>query len=275
MSNYRVNFRQNPIEPPDPEQESGLNEAGDKLKAGDITAASPTLRWLDNFWYHNKWTVIAVSFFVTVAIICLVQFISRPDYDSSVVFASPYRMNKEERAGFEKLLTRICPEDLNDDGEKLINIVEYQVYSEEEYDSAREEYAAMTNEEGETDSFQINRQYNTSEYTNFSQYTMTGESSVYILSPYLYGILLEADRLKPLAEIYAGEELPAGTMSDGYGIALKDTDFYKYNPEAQVLPENAILCFHLPTVGGRSKNPELYADDMAFFKAIADFEVKE
>lgn len=275
MSNYHVNFRENPIEPPDPEQESVLNEAGDKLKAGDITAASTLLRKLDNFWYHNKWTVIVVTFFVSVAIVCLVQFISRPEYDSSLVFGSTYRMNKEERADLEKLLIRICPEDFTGDDEKLINIMEYQVYSEEEYDSEREYYSSITNEEGETDSFQINRQYNTSEYTNFSQYTMTGESSVYILSPYLYGILLQADRLKPLSEIYAGEELPEGAMADGFGVALKDTDFYKYNPEAQVLPENSIICFHLPTVGGRSKNPELYADDMAFFKAILDFEVKE
>ena len=133
----------------------------------------------------------------------------------------------------------------------------------------------MTNEEGATDSFQINRQYNMNEYKNFSQYTMTGESSVYILSPYLYSILRDAHRLKPLSEVYPDGNLPEGALEDGFGIALKDTDFYKYNPAAQVLPDNVILCLHLPTVGGRSKNEARYAEDTAFFKAIADFEVKE
>lgn len=273
MSNYHVNYRENPIEPPDPEKEPQSD--GDKLKAGDITAASPALRWLDNFWYHHKWTVIVVAFFVSVAIICLIQFVGRPDYDTSISLASTYRMNKEERADFEKLITRVCPEDFNGDGEKLLNIVEYQVYSEEEYESARDAYAAETNEEGETDSFHINRQYNINEYRNFSQYTMTGETSVYILSPYLYATLRDADRLKPLSEVYTDGSLPTGAMEDGFGIALKDTDFYKYNPEAQVLPENSILCLHLPTLGGRSKDEARYAEDMAFFKAIADFAVKE
>ena len=145
----------------------------------------------------------------------------------------------------------------------------------EEYESAREEYAAMTNEEGETDSFHINRQYNVKEYQNFSQFTMTGETSVYILSPYLYSILRDAHRLKPLSEVYTDGTLPEGAMPDGFGIALKDTDFYKYNPAAQIYPENAILCLHKPTISGRSKNEARYAEDVAFFKAIADFEVRE
>ncbi len=256
-------------------EDQTLNQENDKLEAGDITAASPALRWLDNFWYHYKWTVIVVAFFVSVAIVCIVQFASRPSYDTSMVFGSPYRMNNEERADFEDLIARICPEDFNGDGEKLVNLVVYQVYSEQEYESEAEAYAAVTNEDGETDAFQINRQYNTDEYKNFSQYTMTGETSVYILSPYMYASLMESNRLKPLSEVYTDGNLPEGAMADGYGIALKDTDFYKYNPAAQVIPDNAIICLHRPTLAGRSKDADLYAEDVAFFKAIVDFEVKE
>ncbi len=273
MSNYNVNYRHNPIEPPEPEKPEGGD--GDKLEAGDIKAASPVLRRLDNFWYHYKWTVIVVVFFVTVAVVGIVQMASRPSYDTSVCLASTYRMNKEERADLESLLQRICPEDFNGDGEKLVNLVEYQIYSEEEFNAEAESYEAVTNENGEADQFQINRKYNSDEYKNFSNFTMTGETSVYILSPYLYGILRDAERLKPLSEVYEGGALPAGALDDGFGIALKDTDFYKYNPAAQVYPENAIICLHKPTLAGRSKNEARYAEDVAFFKAIADFEVKE
>ena len=273
MSNYNVNYRHNPIEPPEPEQ-NPQNDS-DKLEAGDIVAASPALRWLDNFWYHYKWTVIVVAFFVAVAVVGIVQMVNRPQYDTSICLASPYKMNKEERADMEALLERICPEDFNGNGEKLVNLVEYQIYSEEEFESEAERYEAMTDEAGNPDQFQINRKFNSDEYKNFSNFTMTGETSVYILSPYLYGILRDADRLKPLSEVYTDGTLPEGALSDGFGIALKDTDFYKYNPAARIYPENAILCLHKPTISGRSKKEARYAEDVAFFKAIADFEVRE
>ena len=260
---------------PDRADQNLNQEENDKLEAGDITAASPALRWLDNFWYHYKWTVIVVAFFVSVAVVCIVQFINRPSYDTSMVLGSPYRMNNQERTDFEALLARVCPEDFNGDGEKMVNLVVYQVFSEEEYESESEAYAAITNAEGETDAFYINRQFNTDEYKNFSQYTMTGETSVYILSPYMYASLMESNRLKPLSELYTDGTLPEGAMEDGFGIALKDTDFYKYNPAVQVIPDTAILCLHRPTLAGRSKNESLYAEDVAFFMAIADFEVKE
>ena len=247
----------------------------DKLEAGDIVAASPALRWLDNFWYHYKWTFIIVVFFIFIGIVCLVQFLTRPSYDTSLVYAAAYRMNNEERAEFEDLLNRFCPSDFNEDDEKRVNLVVYQIYSEAEYESESEAYAAETNEDGEPNAFHINRQYNSDEYKNLNSYTLTGETSVYILSPYLYGTLMESERLKPLSEIYTDGNLPQGAMADGFGIRLSETDFYKYNPAAQVLPENAIICLHRPTLAGRGKNAELYADDVAFFKAIVDFNVKE
>ena len=104
---------------------------------------------------------------------------------------------------------------------------------------------------------------------------MTGETSVYILSPYMYGLLMEANRLKPLSEIYTDGKLPAGALADGFGVALSETDFYRYNPAAQVLPDTAIICLHRPTLAGRGLDEELYGADMAFFQSIVDFEVKE
>lgn len=276
MSNYNVNYRQNPIEPPEPEREP--QNDGDKLEAGDIKAASPALRWLDNFWYHYKWTVIVVAFFVTVAVVGITQMVNRPDYDSSVCLASSYRMNKEERADFEALIQRICPEDFTGDGEKLINVVEYQIYSEEEILAEMERYEAMTDENGEPDQFQINRKFNKDENDNFFAFTKTFETSVYILSPYLYEEMKNANpsRLKLLSEVYTDGSLPTGAMDDGYGIALSETDFYKYNPAAQVYPANSILCLAVNSeVIGRSSNPELYARDVALFRAIADYEVQE
>ena len=104
---------------------------------------------------------------------------------------------------------------------------------------------------------------------------MTGETSVYILSPYLYNILKSSGRLMPLSEVFVDGRLPTGAMEDGYGVALKDTDFYQYNPAAQIYPENAIICLHRPTVSGRAGKEDRYAEDKDFFMAIVNFEAKE
>ena len=251
------------------QEEQNLPNDPDKLEAGDIKAASPTLRKLDNFWYHYKWTVIITFFFVTVGIVCLVQFLTRPKYDSSLAYATHYRMDNEERAEFEELLDRFCPEDFDGNGEKKINMMVYQIYSDEEYESEVEAYR----ERG--DEFQLNTKYNQDEYNNFNTFTMTGETSVYIISPHLYSLLVAGNRLKPLAELYPDGNLPNGALADGFGIQLAETDFYRYNPAAQVIPDTAILCLHQPTLAGRGKDADLYADDVAFFRSLAEFEVQE
>ena len=47
----------------------------------NITASSPFMRWLDNFWYHHKWKVIIIAFFAIVIIIGVVQMLSKEDSD--------------------------------------------------------------------------------------------------------------------------------------------------------------------------------------------------
>ena len=241
----------------------------EKLEAGSIVEASPTLKWLDNFWYHYKWTVIVVAFFLTVGIICLVQFFTRPSYDTSITIACPYRMNNEERADFEALMESLVS-DFNGDGDKLVNVMIYQIYSEDEFLAEKESIEAV-----ETGSFDLNRQFNLEEYNNFNRLTMTGENSVYLLSPYLYETLRQANRLKPLSEIYPDGTLPAGAREDGYGINLSETDFYKYHSAAQVLPDSLILCVHRPTLKGAASNEATYANELTFFRALADYKVLE
>ncbi len=240
----------------------------DKLEAASLTETSTAMRKLDNFWYHYKWTVIVVTFFVAVGIICLVQMLTRPKYDTSLAMATHYRMNTEEYAKFEALLEQLLPEDFDGNGEKNVNIVIYQYYSEAEI-AAEEERM-----EAESDRFAINLQYNKSEYDGFNSYTLTGESSVYIISPELYRRLYEGERLLPLSEIYPDGGLPAGAREDGFGIDLKKTDFYKYNSAASVIPDTAILCFHRPTIGGKSSKEGVYEQEKIFFRALADFRVE-
>lgn len=43
-------------------------------------------KWLENYWYHYKWTTIIVLFFLTVAIICLTQIINKKQYDACIIY---------------------------------------------------------------------------------------------------------------------------------------------------------------------------------------------
>ena len=259
-----------------------------KLEPGSLTKNSPVLRWLDNFWYHHKWTVIIVAFFVSVLVICTVQFLERPSYDTSIVHASAYYMSKEEAAAFEKLIENVCPADFNKDGKKDVNLINYVIYSDKEYEEESEYYASVTNENGETDAFHINGEFNADQMDSFRNYTMTGETTVYLLNDAMYESLRDSvdssnhSRLTPLSEIYTDGQLPAGALPDGYGIRLGDTAFYQffyssYYERAEGergLSPDLILCVHAPSnIIGRTKNKQNYANDIAFFRAIAEFQM--
>lgn len=242
----------------------------DKLEAVSLTESSKTLRKLDNFWYHYKWTVIVVTFFVTVGIICFVQFFSRPKYDTSIAIATSYRMKEDEYEAFEALVEELLPDDFDGNKKKNVNVIMYQYYSPAEIEQERAEAALR-----ETDAFIINQQYNNSELGAFTNLTMTGETSVCVVSPDIYAQLIEKKRLLPISDLYGADTLPAGVRDDGRGIDLQKTDLYKYNPAMQVLPENSILCILYPSVSGHSSHEENYKQEQLFFRALADFDVED
>ncbi len=255
-------------EPNTPETpETRQPESEDKLEPTALTENSEALKKLDNFWYHNKWTVIVVIFFAAVLIVCLVQILTRPKYDTSIVIATSYRMDNKEYAAFEQLLCDLMPEDFNDDGKKRVNIVIYQYYSPAEIEMEREQA------EAESDNFSINPQYNNSELNSFTNYTMTGETSVCIVSPDVYARLVERGRLLPLSELYPEGDLPLGAREDGFGIDLSHSDLYLYNPAVAVLPESSVLCMLRPTITGNSSKKSVYEKEKTFFRALADFYV--
>ena len=53
-------------------------------------------RWLDNFWYHNKWKTIIVSFLLLTLIVCAVQFAGREDADIYILYAGPYKFGQTD-----------------------------------------------------------------------------------------------------------------------------------------------------------------------------------
>ncbi|MBE6585777.1 MAG: hypothetical protein E7645_04525 [Ruminococcaceae bacterium] len=231
---------------------------------------SPLMKWLDNYWYHYKWPTIITAFFALVLIIVVVQIIDRPKYDINLVCGGTYRMNASEHVAYEEAIEKFIPKDYDGNGEKSANIIVYEIFSDGEYLEAKSQAEANSEE------FAINPKYNADELQSFSQYTMTGEGYVFLISEYLYNQLVSGQRLRSVAELYGEDPLPEGITADGYGIYIKDTHFYRYTPAVQAMPDDMILCIlRKSDLKNGAKDLEKYHRYEEFFKSIADYRVME
>lgn len=240
-------------------------EAEEKLEAGELSANSRVLKWLDNFWYHYKWHTIIITFFVAVFTVGLVQLLTRPAYDTMIVCAGGVMLTEEEIEELNRLMVKRCPEDFNKDGEILINFVNYQAYSNEELQKEKE--AA----EARGEQVILNGSYYAKEHDNFIFFTQTGEGAVCIVSPYLYENLSIEERLRAIPAMYEAGELPTGVTADGNGVVLGQTDLYTYSPAIQALPQNWIICLLKPTLNA---DEEDYARSEQFFRALIEYRVE-
>lgn len=252
------------------DQYTSVPQEEDKPEAEFHYEQSPVLKWLDNYWYHYKWPTIIVSFFVVVFAIMIAQMVNRPKYDINLVCAGTYRMNATEHPAFEAAVEKFIPQDYDGNGEKSANIIVYEIFSDEDYREAASEAEAESRE------FAINPKYNADELRNFSQYSMMGECYVFLVSEYLYDQLRSGERLRAISDLYGQASLPEGVTEDGFGIYIKETDFYRYHPEIQAMPDDMILCIlRKAEFKDSSADVEKYARYEDFFKSIADYRIKE
>ena len=236
----------------------------DKLEAGSLTTNSRVLTWLDNFWYHYKWHTIIGGFFAIVLIVGLVQMLTRPSYDTMLVCAGGNTMTEEEKAALDELFCKLCPDDFNDDGEKRINLVMYQAYSDEELQKEKEQA------EAESEHFVYDANHYAQEKKNFIFFTQTGEGAVCIVSPYLYENLSIEERLRELSTMYAYNEQPKGVTEDGKGVIWGETDLYIYYPAARTIPCDWIVCLLKPTINADEND---YANSEELFRALVEYHV--
>ena len=209
--------------------------------------------WLENFWYHRKWTVIVVSAFLFICAVATWQLLSRSDPDVYVMYAGPAYVNASRQENIKAAFDAVM-EDYDGDGKKNI------------------QFATVTyNENGTNPSTAM---------TQFTTEMSAGESGVYILSPHMYGEVKKTDVLVPLEEVFGF--LPKGAI-DSYAIKLSETDFYRTffvqqdgDTPLYLLPEDSVICLRKATFFGSLKNSdkaeEQYSFHEALFKAIIAYE---
>ncbi len=255
--------------------ENKNNHKGEKLEVGEIKLAerSRFVAWLDNFWYHHKWKVIIILFFVIVFIVGAVQLISNLSDggdDLNITIATHTIYYKENIAAIESDLGSLMPYDYNGNGKKEILLKPYKIYSPDELKDANE---AETDADGNPIIY-ADEAYNKSQIQEYNSYLQTGDCTVMILSEYLYGELVskreEDILLVPMSELF-GENVPKGTTSDGYGVRLCDTGAYKHFESFKTIPNDAVICIMRPFVFGVGANKDKYQFATDYFKNIVTF----
>lgn len=232
-----------------------MNSENQKYDNTEIVSDSKVLSKLENFWYHNKWTVIVVAFFACVILVCTVQMFGKDRYDATVLCGTTEYLSSDERAALIGTVEQLLPKDYDKSGDKAIAMIDYQIFSEKElYEEIETEIdGVMTTVKVE----KVAAHWNADQYNGMRDAIKTGEYSLCFASPYVY------------------EQLLAGYVAEGKTVRLGDTDFYRYNEAVQVLPADTVVCLLRQFAIGESSKDDVYARSEALFDAIVAYDVKE
>ncbi len=229
----------------------------EKKPSGEIVLRGKFFSWLENYWYHYKWITIGVAFAVIVLLVCLLQTCSREKKDTVLVYAGPTYLSVEQSEQICMALEAALPYDFDGDGQKNLTVNFYDIYSEEQI---REINAAGNG-------MRVDTARNSNLYQNYTTYQQTGESSIYLLDPWLYEAMDKA-YLCPLSE--AGDGFSAHS-ADGYGVRLGDTALYQDYAVVRLLPADTVICLMRPLVWGGSSDEEAYRFEQEAFCALVTY----
>ena len=225
-----------------------------------IEVQSRSLKKLDNFWYHYKWHVLFTLFFVIVFVICTVQMCTQKADDMLVLYSGSESLDGTERENIESVFKYLTYEE-----GYSVGITAYNVLSEDEIKALE----AETDDDGKP--VFVDRSFFVTEYDMYSKYLMTGESSVMLLSPWLYEGLASTDRLREISSV--ADNLDEDALVGEYGIELGKTDIYAKYEALQILPEDTVICFARANYGvGKNSRKKHYAKEEELFRAIVEFE---
>ena len=167
------------------------------------------LKWLDNFWYHNKWKTIISLFFVVVLSICIFQLATKKKYDACIKYVGA------KSAGIEQSIeTEI--ETLIGDGKSKVN------FSRLAYDPDNK-LAAEAN---------ITAQEQLANMLVMPYY-------IYIMDKDVYEIYKDSPVFATLDEIY-GEDIPDFAY-DSAALIYSETEFAKSHTSDDIIPDDSVI----------------------------------
>ena len=246
-----------------------MNEKHDqKLESTEIVTDNRVVSKLQNFWYHNKWTVIVVTFFVAIVVVCSVQMFNKDKYDVTVVYGGTEYMSADQKEAFLAALEGMLAEDYDKDGDRAVALIDYQVFSQDELYYETE--TVINGEETMIKAEKVAAHWNTEQYEGLQSALRMGEYSICFASPYIYQTLL-ADKAVKISTV---TDVPVISY-DGKAVELRDTDFYFYNEAMQVLPEDTVICLLPQYAVGASAQDKIYQRSVDLFVSIITYDVVE
>ena len=234
----------------------------------EIKINNKFLSWLDNFWYHYKWHTIIVGIALIILVVCLWQSSTTEKHDTVIVFAGPTCLSTNETRQLQEVLSGILPSDRDGNGKKSAAMNMYEIYSEEQI----KEYEKQKDHAG--NSFVVDRARNSTQFEQYNNNFMTGQSPVCFIDPWLHNNIPE-EYFYPLSKIF-GENMPKGAIysEDGecYGVRLGDTDLYKDFGIVRLLPADTVVCFSSPKGGlGQKIDDAKYQFELETFAALVTY----
>lgn len=204
---------------------------------------------LENFWYHYKWRTIIISFFVVIAVVCLVQTFQKESFDYYIMYVGDENITDTRQSDIVSSFKKIGI-DTDKNGKVAVN------FSQLVYDpSSAEYYANGTN-------------------SNAEQYLGTMAVLpyyIYIMPEEIYLKYKDTGVFVQLSEIF-GDKLPSSAYDD-CALYLKKTDFAKSNPGVNQFSDDTVIALkvvpYVPDKNGLKKEQSAFTNHMIVFKDIA------
>lgn len=233
----------------------------------------------DNFWYHNKWKVIIIGFFVIVFTVCTLQFCQKQEQDLYIMYAGPKTLGRAYTSALKTAINEVIP-DRSGDGEGSFEIVELWVVSDEQIVSGKAEI------EADGGLAVVNYEALKTNYEAFEQHMWAGDTVICLLDPALYStVYVEGDNGEMMSGFMKLEDVLGYTPEyayDEYSVRLKDTPLakdFKVLCDIDTDDEKVLLCIRhkssLASIFNKDRTDEYHAYCVEVFKNIFEYEPKK
>ena len=224
-------------------------------------------KWFDNFWYHNKWKVIIISFLVLTFTVCIAQLFGRESVDLYVLYAGPYKFGQTDTQSLESAFSYIT-DDRDNDGKTNVVLIDFYLMSDEQIQGAVS--AAQSEGKGPVS---VNYEMFASNRNAFDQQILAGDAVICLLDPWLYEDVKAAGGFLPLADALG--YTPEGAV-DEYSIRIGDTPLGSYFSVLRGLNDDTLLCVRRMSsfsfLKGQTRTEKYYNDCLDTFEKIFTFE---
>ncbi len=225
-------------------------------------------KWIDNYWYHNKWQTILAVFFTLFTIVAAGQMLTKINDDVIILYGGPYQFSANETREIQNALQTVMSADFNGDGEKHVQMISILLMTQEQIEAAKKNAAAS----GKV--VVLNNATLTQNRSQFSTQIFAGETVLCLLDPNWYTDIYENGGFIKLSEAlgYTPEH-----AIDEYSIYLRDTGIAGYFTALQSFPEDTILCVRRMSTATAFKSEKKekirYENQLQMFRDMMSFSI--